>query len=116
MFIALKKTMYYVDRTATVTWTCPAYSWIFNKIRVVDGLNSDGKRVFENATPGDILYPLMLEAHIGESFNTVYYQWMGDGRDYDDVPREADDRSLELSRGDSYLSRLNRSAAMRSTA
>lgn len=111
-FIALKRTRDYVDRTATVTWTCPAYSWIFNKIRVVDGLNSDGKRVFENATPGDILYPLMLEAHIRESFNTVYYQWMEDGRDYDDVPWEDDDISLEISRGDTYLNVLNTLADM----
>src|SRR5690625_6008181 len=43
-FIALKRTRDYVDRTATVTWTCPAYSWIFNKICVVVGIDSVGMR------------------------------------------------------------------------
>src|SRR5699024_7239254 len=54
----------------------------------------------------------MLEAHIRESLKSVYYMWMVDSRDYDDVPWEDDDISLEISRGDTYLNVLNTLADM----
>lgn len=111
-FISLKRERNYVDRESIITWTCPAYAWMLNRIRIVEGVDSDNRRVFDNVTPGGIIYPLMTEARIREAFNNLSYQSNTPTTDYAGDPWEDDDISLEFSYGDTYLNVLNTLADM----
>ena len=111
-FISLKRERNYVDRESIITWTCPAYAWMLNRIRIVEGLDSDNRRVFDNVTPGGIIYPLMTEARIREAFRNLSYQSNTPSTDYAGDPWEDDDISLEFSYGDTYLNVLNTLADM----
>lgn len=111
-FISLKRERNYVDRESIITWTCPAYAWMLNRIRIVEGLDSDNRRVFDNVTPGGIIYPLMTEARIREAFRNLSYQSNTPSTDFAGDPWEDDDISLEFSYGDTYLNVLNTLADM----
>lgn len=105
-FMPIRSRRDQTDRTKVVTWTCPSYSWIFNKVRIIDNLNSEGNRVFQNTTPGNILRTLLNEANAREAFNDLSYLSVGSATDSAGNPWDDTDLTFEFAGGTTYLSVL----------
>lgn len=62
-YLLLKRTGDQLDDADTVRLTLPSYGWLMGKARFLDdaGLDEDGRRAFEGATPGAIVHALLAE-------------------------------------------------------
>lgn len=63
-FLALRRQSDLIEHPGSISFTLPGYGWQLRKIRMLEtsGLNEDGRRPFEDATPGQIIGTLIDES------------------------------------------------------